>query len=917
MTTCTCLLVFLQAELNRLEAAVKDSSANNKSLVSQLQQEIGRLKTSTKELREKLESAQEESRFKDDFIKQVEGDKERIKREYSSKLANLEQALRAEKNKEKDLKSQLKQAEDQIMNLQSLDDHSDKKSESVHMSSLLAPQKYHNLGHMENELEDLKAENQKLKKDYEFFYSNYNTVCEKSKSYKEIMAESKREVEDLQQMLDVMNNDKEVLEQQVEQLKLKLDSQEQNKVDEQEAKVELKQTIEQLRQQVHQTSKEFHEKTVQLQQSNQLVEELRLELQSAHKKDTTDLPDVQQLYQEMVQLQDELESARLEAKSAGEKAAALAEENSALSVCKEELSSGNEILRNQVKSLEMDFAELNKKFAALTDVHDELVESFEKVSSEGEESPLETPRKPLTVVEELHGKLKSVDKENKVLKHENLSVTSSRDLLQLQLKGAKQMIDKLKKELGHIESTSSDIESDMMASDATLKSTQKELQFHKDVLCKKQVELDTLTTQSTSLQCKVKDAETQLEQVLKKNEDLEKDNFELTYSLSESQEQLNAAQCVSNELSVKLEKLEKKYVAVKKELSEKENLVKELILSNDLMESENTSLLSQINSLAQTVRQKTNCLFTAQDKLNAQKVTTAEAENMIAMLDQTLMDAQQAKEGYESQVKQLQASLTSTKEALALSKADNFQLRDELKDEQAKVKIMEEDKSSLQQQLNKAMRDTDLLTKQKAELEIEMNCAMQAQEKEVRSLQKKLQDKDWEGQRLLQEKATIRHNYEELQKKCSVMEGRCTTLQDGYSVLKQESLATGEEARTIQQHVQTLQQKCDQLQLENNHLKGEIMTANEVKKRYDELEVKLTQQNAKVKQLMKNNEHLTKKYRCLQEDFENIQAGKYDSKPVTCTVSQQTVEEDAKQSTSSDHNKVLFAVQNTMTVSYK
>ena len=894
--------------MKKLEASVKDSSANNKSLVSQLQQEISRLKTSTKEFREKLESAQEESRFKDDFIKQVEDDKERIKREYSNKLANLEQALRAEKNKEKDLKSQLKQAEDQVMTLQSSDDHPDKKS---------APQKYHNLGHMENELEDLKAENQKLKKDYEFFHSNYNTVCEKSKSYKEIMAESKREVEDLQKMLDVVNNEREMLEQQVEQLKLKLDCQQHNKIGEQEVKEELEQTIKQLQQQLHQTSGELHEKSVQLQQSNQLVEELRLELQSAHKKDTTDLPDVQQLYQEMVRLQDELESARSEAKSAGEMVAVLAEENSALSVCKEELSNDNEILRNQVTSLEMDFSELNKKFAALTNVHDELVESFEKVSSEGEECPLETPRKPLTVVEELHGKLKSVDKENKVLKHENLSVSSSRDLLQLQLKGAKQMIDKLKKELGHIESTSSDIESDMLASNATLKSTQKELKFHKDVLCKKQVELDTLTTESTSLQYKVKDAETQLEQLLKKNEDLEKDNFELTYSLSESQQQLNAAQCVSNELSVKLEKLEKKYVAMKEELSEKENLVKELILSNDLMESENTSLLSQINSLAQTIRQKTNCLFTAQDKLNAQKVTTTEAEKMIAMLDQTLMDSQQAKESSESQVKQLQASLTSAKETLALSKADNFQLRDELKDEQAKVKIMEEHKNSLQQQLNKAIQDTDLLIKQKAELEIEMNCAMQAQEKEVRSLQKKLQDKDWEGQRLLQEKATIRHNYEELQKKCSVMEGRCTNLQDGYSVLKQESLATGEEARTIQQHVQTLQQRYDQLQSENYHLKEEITTANEEKKRCNELEVKLTQQNAKVKQLMKNNEHLTKKYRCLQEDFENIQTGMYDSKPVSCTVSQQTVEEDAKQSTSSDHNKVLFAVQNTMTVSYK
>ena len=76
------------------------------------------------------------------------------------------------------------------------------------------------------------------------------------------------------------------------------------------------------------------------------------------------------------------------------------------------------------------------------------------------------------------------------------------------------------------------------------------------------------------------------------------------------------------------------------------------------------------------------------------------------------------------------------------------------------------------------------------------------------------------------------------------------------------------------------------------------------------------QQNAKVKQLMKNNEHLTKKYRCLQEDFENIQAGKYDSQPQSSTVMDQN-DEGSKQSTTSEHNKVLFAVQNTMTVSYK
>lgn len=904
--------VSLQAKLKKLEVSLKDSSANNKSLVSQLQQEIGRLKNLTKELQEKLESAQEESKFKDDFIKQVEDDKERIKREYSSKLANLEQALHAEKSKEKDLKLQLKQAEDQISSMQGSGDYPDKKSDSMHLSSLLGSQKFHNLGQMENELEDLKAENQKLKKDYEFFYSNYNTVCEKSKSYKEIMAESKREVEDLQNMLDIVNNQKEILEQQVEQLKVTIDCRQQCELNEQESKEQL----EQLKQQMHQTSEQLNEKSVQLQQSNQLIKELKLELQAAHKKNTTDLPDVQQLYQEMLQLQDELESARSQAKSAREKVSILTEENSTLLACKRELNDDNDVLRNQVNCLETDFAELHKKFTDLTNVHDELVESCEKVS-EAEDVPCETPRKPLAVVEELHGRLKSVDKENKVLKHENMSVTSSRDLLQLQLKSARQMIEKLKGELGHIESTSSDIESDRLASDATLKSTQKELQHHKDVLCKKQAEIDAFTTQSASLECRVNDAESQLEQLLKKNEDLEKDNFELTYSLSASQEKLTAAQHVNVDLSGKMEKLEKKYAMVKKELSEKEDLVKELILSNDLMESENTSLLSQINSLAQTIRQKTNYLFTAQDKLNAQKVTAAEAEKVIAMLDQTLMDAQQAKESTEDQVKQLKASLHSTKETLALSKADNFQLQEELENKQAKVKIIENDMSFLQEQLNKALKDVNVLAKQKAELEIQVNCTMQAQDKEVKSLQRKLEDKDCESRRLLQEQATVRHNYEELQKKCSVMEGRCTTLQDGYSVLKQESLAASEEARMIQQHVQTLQQRCDQLQSENDHLKKEITMANEDMKRQGELGVKLLQQNAKVKQLTKTNEHLTKKYRCLQEDFENIQAGKYDSQPPSCTVANhsQSVDDGAK--TSSSDNKVLFAVQNTMTVSYK
>ena len=151
------------------------------------------------------------------------------------------------------------------------------------------------------------------------------------------------------------------------------------------------------------------------------------------------------------------------------------------------------------------------------------------------------------------------------------------------------------------------------------------------------------------------------------------------------------------------------------------------------------------------------------------------------------------------------------------------------------------------------------------------------------------------------------------------MEGRCTTLQDGYSVLKQEALAAGEEARMIQQHVQTLQQKCDHLQSENDHLKEEVTTAKEEKKKQAEMEIQLMQQNAKVKQLMKANENLTKKYHCLQEDFENIQAGKYSTSPPSAVTHHvQPVDEVAKQSKSSDHNnKVLFAVQNTMTVSYK
>ena len=95
------------------------------------------------------------------------------------------------------------------------------------------------------------------------------------------------------------------------------------------------------------------------------------------------------------------------------------------------------------------------------------------------------------------------------------------------------------------------------------------------------------------------------------------------------------------------------------------------------------------------------------------------------------------------------------------------------------------------------MKNTDLLTKHKAELEMELNCAMQKTRKGSKELTKKLQDKDFESQKLLQEKANIRHNYEELQKKCSVMEGRCTTLQNGYSMLKQESLAAVKKRRAF------------------------------------------------------------------------------------------------------------------------
>ena len=866
-------------------------------MVSQLQQEIIRLKSECKDYQEKLGSCQEESRFKDDFIKQVEDDRERIRRDYSSKLANLEQALQSEKKRGKDLKSKVTELEDQLLTVQR-DCSIDKKSDSMQMASLLTPQKYHNVGHLEGELEELKSENSKLKRDYEFFYNNYTVVCEKSQSYKQSIADGKKEIERLQDMLDVVNNDKELLQQQIEQLRTKLNSQTVQQADEDKYLQQLQLLNEQLK-----------EKTSQLQQSNQLVDELKLELQTTHNKDTTDQPDIEQLYQEMLLLQGELDVAKSETKTATDKLTALVQEKTSLMETKDEILKDNVVLKDQVKCLERDFAELHKKFTALTSAHNELVESFEMSTSE-DVTPYKTPRKPLAVVEELHDKLKSAGKENEALKHQNQSVASSRDLLQVQLKGAKHTIDKLKKEMYQIENTSNSIKSE---SDAEFKSTKERLQSTREALVMAHEEIDTLNIKLAELQLRARDAEQQAEQLMKKSDELEKENFELTYSLSVVQEEANAAKKLSKELSDKIGKIDKKCAAIEKESAEREDVIKELILSNDLMESENTSLLSQISSLTQAIKDKTNHLFTAQDKLNAQKVTVAEAENIIAMLDQTLKDAQRDKQASEDHVTQLQATVTTTKEQLTAVKDDNSQLEERMSNMAAELGELQRDKQSLDWLVKKAAQERDDLVRQKAELEIQISNNVKMKEEDLKSLQRQVQEKDRENKRLLQEQVMIQQSYKELQAKCSTMESKCANLQDGYSVLKQESLANGEQSKTIQQHLQVLQRKCDDLQAENYHLKGDAAKAEEQKTKNEELGMKLMQQNAKVKQLTKMNELLTRKYRCLQEDFENIQASQYTTSP---RHNDQPSDELTKQS-SDGNNKVLFAVQNTMTVSYK
>ena len=876
--------------MKKLEATLKDSSASNKCVVSQLQQEILRLKSECKSYQEKLGSCQEESRFKDDFIKQVEDDRDRIKRDYSSKLANLEQALQSEKKREKDLKSQVKELEDQLMVQR--DDSIDKKSDSMQMATLLTPQKFHNFGHMESELEELKTENSKLKRDYEFFYNNYTVVCEKTQSYKQSIADGRKEIEKLQDLLDVVTNDKELLQQEVEQLQTNLHAQTESQCSE-----------ETYRQQLQQLTEQLKEKTSQLLQSNQLVDELKLELQASHSKDTTDQPDVEQLYQEMLSLQGELGVAKSETKAATTKLAVLVKEKTALLESKDEVLRDNDGLKEQVKCLEMDFAELQKKFTALTSVHNELVESFEASATE-DTTPYKTPRKPLAVVEELHDKLKSAGKENEALKHQNQSVASSRDLLQVQLKGAKHTIDKLKKEMYQIENTSNSIKSE---SDAQFSNTKEQLRSAREALVVAHEEIDTLKLHLTQLQLRAKDAEQQVDQLTRKSDELEKENFELTYSLSMAQEETNT---VHKELSDKVDKLDKKCAGMDKEATEREGIIKELILSNDLMESENTSLLSQISSLTQAIKDKTNHLFTAQDKLNAQKVTAAEAEKMIAMLDQTLKSARQDKQASQDQISELQASLGHTQEQLVTVKTNNTQLEKRINNMAAEIEELQKDKQSLDWLVKKAAEERDDLVKKKAELEIEIRNNMKMREQEMKSLQRQVEEKDWENNRLLQEQLTIKQSYKEMKERCSLMESKCSNLQDGYSLLKQESVANGEESKTIQQHLRVLQQKCDQLQAENDHLKGDSHKADEQKAKNEELGMKLMQQNAKVKQLTKMNEHLTRKYRCLQEDFENIQAGQYSTSP------HQPSDEVAKQP-SDDNNKVLFAVQNTMTVSYK
>ena len=519
----------------------------------------------------------------------------------------------------------------------------------------------------ETEIDALQIENTKLKQEFQCLQTNFQLTARKSTELKREMKEMENSLSELQLAYDHVLGEKDDLQQKYEEARVALVNKSGSEMNNKQKNAQLEKEVVTIRSQLEALEQRNFELQDKLKteiarqlQGQDLVEELDTQIRSLKQEKSESESELAGMQMELQKLQEALDSYRtssvqqcgtqkLSSDAIGvyehklsllqNEKQGLSEQLSKVKHSMEEMESHNQSLKEKNKALE----------SRLGAQHEFLTEQ-RKVGEHSQKQREIELRNELVSLSERLDTVSAKSKEFEEAKEE--SACHVRELSKANAK--------LQREVNHHWELAKKLQLELEKQESSSIRSEESLQVMEQRCTKMTMDLESLKLELSGANNSKKMYEVEVGKLMSRLEELEQCNFELSAKLADTEMETHTAKVSQTEVQSKIAELDRKLASTEDALLEKARHVTDLRNSSELMERENGTLLSQVNSLTEMVASRNAKVESLQSQLRSYETDSKEIVMKISELEE------EHRRWIEEQAK-YQLEIDSLKESLELA----------------------------------------------------------------------------------------------------------------------------------------------------------------------------------------------------------------------------------------------------------
>lgn len=855
------------------------------------------------EKEEEHDAAVEQLHHRDETIAAMMGEKVKLDRDGSSRVANLNQVLMQEKQTSAQLSEEnerLKRNERELLaKYETLQQKYEQAVTREHHSERDRQQKQQMPTPMrtplrpmttpgrpipqETELDALQIENAKLKQDLECLHTNFQLTSQKSAQMKKDAKEMEKSLADLQAVCDQLLTEKEDMELRHKEAMVALQNSTGSQLNDQERNAKLAKEVEDL-----QTRLET------LQHQN-LDLQCKLKAEIAQSQDSKDVigkldAQIKALRKEKKNLEDNLSSALARLQNAEEELVS-SQQSSAMQSEIQRQSSEAIIAHKRkftlLKDENQELREQLEKASHSIDAHQSQIHSLKEsvkllesklASTEAQKELLNTERKLQshlpTEIQDLQNKLASLSEEHEALAAANKGLKEAHTQSESHVQELTKANAKLQREANHNWELSKKLQKELEKQESRSLESKEGLKEKEQQCSKMAREIEDLKLELSRVTNAKTMYEVEVGKLVSKLEDLEQCNFELSTKLSSTQNETTSAKHSQSEMQSRVEELERMLRDAEGSLLEKDSQIAELHCTSELLEGESGALLSQVTSLSEMVASRNS-------KIEALQSQVAQYESDSREIMMKMCELEADHDRYVETQQASQQEIDSLKKALESAQNYEMEAKNTILSLKLEVKQLQEYNSSLE------TVNSDLQDKIKAEMakNEQLHSTWENTEKNLHNLEQELKlksaslraaqdDVDFVKKSSEDAAASLTTEVDALQIKCRELQDTCDNLQQAKTEMTAQLTSHRTDLRELQHlnslikgEKESLTERYSQLEKEVGCLKEELHAAQSELK---DAKTSLWYQKEKLSEAQRENTSLREEMAHTVHEYEKL-----------------------------------------------